>query len=129
MPRNLITKHVRSRKLANGAISFDDGDPTNGHSMDNTSQDWSLYAKNTGAGVETVLTPKRHSVDGDTDSETPINLQPGEDYVFDWFDNAYYGWDDPDNNLNSQNAVLVNVSSSDVKLAAVPRGNKESVIG
>ena len=128
MPRTLITEHVLSRKLANGAIVFQTGDDINGHSMDNSTQDKILLAWNTNVGNQTIETPKRLTADGDSFVQDLITLLPASIYAFDYFENEYYGWDDPDNSLDAQNAVAVNVSHADIKLAVLPRGSRSTII-
>jgi hypothetical protein len=128
MPRGLITEHVRSRKLANGAVVFDAGDSVNGHSMNNTSQDKTLLVWNTDVGNQTLEVPKRLTADGDAFVQDILTLLPNSLYAFDYFENEYYGWDDADNSLTNQNAVIVNVSAATVELAVLPSGSRSTII-
>ena len=127
--RVLISPEVLSRKLANGPINFVDSDSVNGNLFDNSTQDHILVAWNTDAGVQTIETPKRHTVDGDADVPDPLSLTAGQIYAFDWFENTYYGWNDVDNALNNRNAVIINTSSNNIKLALLPRGDRATLIG
>jgi len=128
MARTLLTPHSRSRTLANGSVTFAAADAVNGNSFDNTTQDYDLWARNDDASDQTITVPKRLTADGESFTNDPITLTAGETYVFDWFENQYYGWNDVDNSLNSKNAVIINVSSANIKLAVVPRGSRTTLV-
>lgn len=128
MARVLITPHVLSRKLANGPVAFASSDPVNGNSFDNTTQNMTLVARNDDVAQQTIEVPKRLTADTDSFEQDLLTLDPGETYAFDWFENQYYGWDDVDNDLNNQNAVIINTSDADVVLALLPLGSRTTVI-
>lgn len=128
MARVLITPHVLSRKLANGDVTFVASDPVNGNSFDNTTQNKTLLVRNDAVGVETIEIPKRFTADSDEFVEDLLSLQPGETYAFDWFENAYYGWDDVDNDLTNENAVIINTSDVGVMLALLPLGSRTTIV-
>lgn len=127
--RALLSPQTPSRTLANGPIVWTDGDPTDGHSFDNTNQNMRLKVRNTDAGPQTINIPKRKTADGDTFTNPDLTLAAGEEYEFDLFENDYYGWNDPDNNLTSKNAVIMNVSDATVKLALMGPGSRDTVEG
>lgn len=128
MARVLITPHILSRKLVNGDVAFVASDPVLGNSFDNTTQNSILLVRNDAVGVETIEIPKRFSADGDDFVQDLLSLQPGEMYAFDWFENEYYGWDDVDNDLTNENAVIINTSDVGVMLALLPLGSRTTIL-
>ena len=128
MARVLISPHVLSRKLANGDVTFVASDPVNGNSFDNSTQNSILLARNDDVAQQTIEIPKRFSADGDDFVQDLLTLEPGETYAFDWFENEYYGWDDVDNDLTNENAVIINTSDADVMLALLPLGSRTTIL-
>lgn len=128
MPRDLISPHELSRILANGPVVFSDGDVSEGHSFDNVTQDSILLVHNTDAASQTIQVPKRLSADGNSFVTQDLTLVAGGVYAFDWFENQWYGWIDSDNDVETPVAVVINVSSANIKLAILPRGNRNTVV-